>query len=488
MSDSLGKKTIAGIAWSSLEKFGGMALQFVTNIVMTRLLMPNDFGQIGVLEIFIAVSQTIMEGGFASALIQKKDADDRDFSTVFFFNLGFALILYVILFLSAPLIAAYFHTNTLKMLIRGQSLVIITAALSVVQISMLRKQLRFRRIASVNIIAYALAASAAVWAAMEGLGPWALVILTVGNSMMAAIIFWSFSSWRPSMIFSVLSLKRLFSFGGYMLSANVLQEIARNLQSVIIARRFSIVDMGLYTQSYKLDRISSYTLPSIIVQVIYPVYSTLQGDEARFASTLRQSVRYIAFLIFPLMAVLILAAHDIIYLLYGVKWIAAVPYFRILCVAGFFASLQNANFYAVAAKGKGKILFNWSIYKWSFLIAILCITMFFGMKAILWGMAVSALNIYLVNAVLAAKYSTYTLKRQLLDILQISIPTMIALAISSLTSPTFLFCKVDNFIPFQTLLISVPIYIATYAAIALLLKLEPAKEIKSKISRYLKKS
>ncbi|MBD5221872.1 MAG: lipopolysaccharide biosynthesis protein [Bacteroidales bacterium] len=471
---NLGKKTLTGILWSSLEKMGGMALQFGVNIVMTRLLLPEAFGTVGMLEIFIAVSQTLVEGGFASALIQKKDPSSTDYSSVFFCNLAISLLLYAILFFSAPFIAAFYRMPMLCGLLRVLALIIVTSALSIVQVNILKKKLSFRHIAFVNILSYALSAAAAITAAVSGLGAWAIVILMLGNSAVSTIIFWISARWRPSPVCSIKAIKDLFSFGGYFLGANILQEIAKNLQSIIIGRRFSATDMGLFTQAYKLDRISSYTLPSIIVQVLFPVYSSIQDDDDRFAETLRSSVRLVAFIIFPLMAALIMCASPLIRFLYTDTWLPAVPYFRILCVGGFFVCLQNVNFYAVAAQGKSRALFLWSFYKWSFLIVALVIAMFFGMKMILWAMTLSGFNIYLVNAALAGRFSRYSLISQIKDISLIALNTLAPLALAWWLS---------SLLSISTIL-SLPLFLALYLLLAFVFHSKPLSDCISIINRF----
>lgn len=478
MTDSLGKKTFTGMIWSTLERTGGMALQFLVNLILARLLCPDDFGAIGVLEIFIAVSQTILDSGFASALIQKKNPTQTDFSSVFYFNLFVSGLLYIIIFFSAPAIARYYHSPNLASLLRGLALIIITTALAIVQINVLKKRLDFRRIAAINISGYVIAAPIAIYAASQNAGPWALVILMVGNSALAAVIAWMISGWRPSLVFSLKSIRELFSFGGYMFGATILQEIARNLQGVIIGRRFSQADMGLYTQAYKLDRISSYVIPGIITQVLYPVFSNIKDDREYFGQTLRRSVRILSFLIFPLMAVLILDADEIIYMLYGNKWMDCVPYFQILCLGGLFASLQNINFYAVAAQGRSRQLFLWSIYKWGFLIAVLCGAMYISITAILWAMALSAFNIYMVNAALAGRLSPYRLSKQLLDILIALLPTSISFAIAYMVGRV-----VPDAVPYHNLIIATPVYLLVYLAIAIVTKNSALGEIKARLHR-----
>lgn len=396
-----------------------MAVQFVVNLILARLLMPEDFGYIGMLAIFIAVSQILIDGGFGAALIQKKEPTQTDYSTVFYWNLLFSIILYGLLFLCAPLIATFFHLPLLCRILRVMGVILIINALAIVQNNRLRKQLAFRAIALVNICSYLCATFFAVWSAYKGMGVWSLVIMQLLCSIFQNGLLWSIVRWHPSLQFSGASLKRLFGFGGYLLAANTLQVVCQNLQGFIIGRRFSASQMGFYSQAKKLDDVSSYALPNVIVQVIFPVFSQVQNNRSHLQELLGISVRLISALIFPLMMGLILVAEPLIVFLYGNKWLPSVPYFRILCIGGIFVCLQNINYYAVAAVGKSRVLFDWSFYKWGMLLILLLIGMNWGMYGLLWGMVLSSMNIYAVNALLARKFVGYAIRRQVLDLLPI---------------------------------------------------------------------
>lgn len=417
---SLGGKAFSGAIWASVDKFGTMALQFFVNLILARLLMPSDFGCIGMLAIFIVVSQTLIDGGFGSALIQRKDPTQVDYSTIFYWNVIFASILYLILYVSAPSIATFYKMPLLCDVLRVIGINLIINSFGIIQINRQRKQLEFRRIALINISSYLCSSSIAICMAYNEFGVWSLVASQILYSLFSVVLFWIVTKWTPDFCFSFDSLKKLFSFGGYLLFANILQEICKNLQGLIIGRRFSSVEMGLYSQAKKLDDVTSLTLPNIIVQVMFPVYSQIQNDLERTKEMLRMSVRIISFATFPLMMLLILIAEPLITFLYGHKWDAAVPYFQVLCVGGLFACLQNINYYAVAAQGKSRILFACSFYKWGMLLFLLLVGMHWGMFGILWGMVISSLNIYLVNAVLVAKYTSYTLWSQLKEIFPIA--------------------------------------------------------------------
>lgn len=473
--DSLGKKTSKGILWSSLEKFGTMALQFGVNLILTRLLLPEAFGLIGLLDIFLAVAQTLMDGGLASALIQKSNASEKDFSTVFFTNLSISILAYIILFLSAPLIARFYRLPQLVPIVRVLSLYIVSNALGIVQLTIIRKNLNFNRLAKINIFSYIIASVAAIIIAFSGGEAWSIVTLTLGYSVFVTLSAWMVSSWRPKLLFSTAALRNLFSFGGYFVGANILQEIARNLQGIIIGRRFSASYMGLYTQANKLDRITSYTVPNILVQVMYPVYSNIKDDDTRLRDMLGLNTRLIAGVLFPLFAILIIIAPSLIPFLFGDKWIGVIPYYQILCVGGFFVSLQNIYFYAVAAKGKSRVLFLWSFYKWGFLIAAICAGMFFGMDGILWAIALSGFNIYLVNALLTARYTEYKFHLQIADLLPLIL--LVATGLAGAKSA-------KAFLHLNDLLAAL-FFLIFYVAAAILLKLSVVGEIKTFIKRLL---
>ena len=421
MPESLGHKVINGTIWATIDRIGTMALQFIVNLILARLLMPEDFGYIGMLAIFISVSQTLVDGGFGSALIQKKEPTQTDYSTIFYWNLIFSVILYAILYISAPYVAYFFKLPLLGKILRVLGLTLIVNSFIIVQNNRLRKQLAFRRIAIINISSYIIAAIIAIWLAYKGFGVWSLVVLQIMYGVFQNCLLWGIVRWFPDLTFSFDSLKKLFGFGGYLLAANILQVICQNMQGIIIGRKFSAAQMGFYSQAKKLDDVSSNALPNIIVQVIYPVYSQFQNDKQKLQKLLGMSIRIISFFIFPLMLLLILIAEPLIVFLYGEKWLTCAPYFQVLCVGGIFVCLQNINYYAVAAVGKSDALFRWSFYKWGVLLAVLLVGSHWGMSGILWGMVLSSINIYVVNAALAFKHVGYTLSRQVRDFITVLI-------------------------------------------------------------------
>ena len=461
------RQVISGTFWATADRFISMAIQFLTNLVLARLLMPSDFGCIGMLAIFVAVSQIIIDGGFGSALIQKKTPTQVDYSTIFYVNLLFSISLYCILYFCAPFIASFYRMPILSDVLRIWGITLIISSLGIIQINRLRKRLAFKEIAIVNITSYFIAAAIAIVMAFKGFGVWSLVALQIFYNSISVLFYWIYTKWHPSFCFSLQSLRSLFGFGSYILFSNILQETCKNLQGLIIGRKFSSAEMGLYSQAKKLGDVVYYTLPNVVVQVMFPVYSQMQTDVNRLREVLSMNVRVISFITFPLMMLLIGIAAPLIEFLYGEKWNDSVPYFQLLCIGGLFVCLQNINYYAIAALGKSRILFYWSFYKWGMLLLFMLIGMHWGMYGLLCGIILSELNVYLVNAVLASKYVSYSLKRQLMDIFPLLAVSLMTFGLVYITVQ-----KWDFHFVFQILQ-----FVIFYLGLTLLFRLRVRKDI-----------
>lgn len=417
MAVESGTSTVKGVVWAAVDKCAVIFLQFVINLILARLLVPGDFGCIGMILIFVAVSQTLVDGGFGAALIQKIDASQRDYSTIFYWNLLFSLCLYLVVFAVAPSVAYFFRMPILENMLRVLGVVIIINSFALVHRTILRKTINFRVIAIVDILSYSISAAIAIYMAYMGFGAWSIVGMQLANAFISSLLFWLFSTWRPSFMFSFESLKLLFAYGGFLLVASMMQDICTHIQGVVIGRRFSATETGLYSQAKKMDEVASMTLPAIFCQVLFPLYSEKQNDLATLSDMLRRNTKMIAFIIFPLMMLLIIVAEPLLMLLYGNQWIDAVPYFQILCIGGFFSALYNLNYYAVAAVGSSRALFYWGCYKWGLLVVMLLIGASISMLGVLIAMVISNVNIYVTNALLAQRYVGYRLDRQIVDIL-----------------------------------------------------------------------
>lgn len=444
--------------WATVDRMSVMAMTFIVNMVMARLLTKEDFGLVGMVYVFTNITNVIIDGGFSSALIQKKNPTQTDYSTVFFWNIGLAAVLYAILFFTAPYISVFYNQPELTGVVRLLGLIVIANSVFVTQFAKLRLEFRFGTLAVINIGATLLGGLFGIYLATKGVGVYALVWSQVCIGALQCVGCFALGGWLPSLTFSKATMSKLFGFGGYMFAANLLQVVCNNVQYLIIGRRFAPAQLGLYTQAQKMDQIVSYHLPQIIVQVMFPLYSKLQDDKERLLQVLTMNMRVIAFVVFPIIALLMLLAEPVFSLLYGVKWIPAAPYFRVFCCGGFFAALQNINFYAVAARGHSRTLFRWSFYKWGALLAFMFVGMNFGMYGMLWALVASNLNIFLTNAVLASRLVGFRLRTQLRALLPVGALTAIVASLCWFMQSRLGFCE----------WLVIPIFLAVYFSVATL--------------------
>ena len=432
---SLKQRTIFGMLWSCLQKFGTMTIAFVSNVFLARLLTPSDYGCVGMLMIFIAVANTFIDGGFGSALIQKKRPTQEDYSTIFYWNFFLSIVLYGVLFFAAPYIAKFYKIPLLSSVLQVQGVVLVINALSIIQVNQLRKKLQFNKIAYVNIIASVLSVVITIILACFGWGVWSLVAQQLLYSLFNMILFWSISKWTPSFLFSKNSFQNLFGFGGFILLSNLLNTFCDNIHGVLIGKFFAPSIMGFYSQAKKLEEVASTSISSVVNQVAYPVLAESQNDNALMIRMLRKFITSLAFLVFPLMMLLILVAEPVIILIYSEKWMACVPYFQILCIAGIAICLQMINYQAVAAIGKSGVLFKWTVVKRSLgLIFNVSGLIVFGMYGLLFGGVLTAYTLYFINSYLVSKYVGYKIKTQLRDLLPIIITALVAFVITYLLS------------------------------------------------------
>ena len=360
------------------------------------------------------------------------DPKERTYTRRLFYNILLEfIVLYGILFFTAPFIADFYEISLLTPVLRVQGGVLILNALSIIQCNQLRKQLRFRSIASVNLTASLLSVVITIVLAWIGWGIWALVAQQLLFSLFNAILFWSFNKWVPSFLFSKKSFKELFGFGGFILLSSLINTFCDNIHGVLIGKFFSPAIMGLYTQARKLEEIASTSISSVVNQVAYPVLSEFQNDNLSMIRVLQRFITSLAFLVFPLMMLLILIAKPLIILLYSDKWVASVPYFQILCIAGMAICLQMINYNAVAAIGRSDILLKWTIIKRSLgLILNIGGLICFGMYGLLWGGVLTAYSLYFINSYLVSRYVGYRIKSQIKDLFPIIITVLLTFVIT----------------------------------------------------------
>ena len=317
---SLKHKTVSGMLWVGLQRFGTVIISFLSNIVLARLLTPADFGYIGMLMVFIAVSTSFVDGGFGSALIQKSKPTQEDYSTVFYWNIFLSIVLYTILYFCAPLIADFYKMDILTKILRVEGVILIINALTIVQFNKLRKAMQFKKIAYVNITAAIISVIVAIIYAYYGGGVWALVWQQIVLGIVSVIMLFIVMPWKPSLLFSMESFKGLFKFGSFILLSSIINTIANNISALIVGRFFSAGTLGYLSQAQKLENVASTSIASTVEQVTYPLLVEVKDNYARMAQVLRSFNLMLLACVLPAMVVIIIAAAPIIIFLFGEKW------------------------------------------------------------------------------------------------------------------------------------------------------------------------
>ena len=314
---SLKQKAAAGMVWTSIQKFAGMGISFISGIILARLLTPYDYGCIGMLSIFMVLAETIIDGGFGSALIQKKKPTQIDYSTIFYWNIGMSIVMYAVLFVSAPAIARFYDIPLLTSVLRVQGLVVFIYAFNIIQQNQLRKKLNFKLLSIVTITTSLVSLGVTIFMAYKGFGVWALVAQNLITAAIPALVFWFYVKWRPIWAFSWASFKELFSFGFYMFLTNILNKFSQQLQGLLIGKYYNPVTMGYYSKAHSTEKIASHSISQVMSQVTYPLYSEAQDDKKQLANIIRRLTMTLSYLTFPMMFVLLLCAKPIFILLYS---------------------------------------------------------------------------------------------------------------------------------------------------------------------------
>lgn len=417
MHQGLRQKAVKGVVWTALQRYSTMFIQFISGIILARLLTPYDYGCIGMLMIFMLLAESMIDGGFGSALIQKKNPTQTDYSTIFFWNMGLSVVLYAVLFLTAPLIARFYGIAQLSEILRVQGLVLFVYAFNIVQRNLLQKKLNFKVLSIVTIITSVTALTITIIMAYQGYGVWALVAQNMLTAAIPAIVFWFYVKWRPKWVFSWQSLRELFGFGFYMFLTHILNQFGQQIQGLLIGRFYNASTMGYYSKANSTERLASTSISKVMTQVTYPLYAAVQDDKAMLGNIIKKITLTVSYVTFPLMFILLLCAKPLFILLYSERWVDSVPYFQVLCIAGLAYSLQSINYQSVAAIGKSRTMFIWTFVKRAvgilFVVAGLLLA---GMKGLLVGMVLNTWFSYAVNIGLVSKYIGYKCWKQLLDI------------------------------------------------------------------------
>lgn len=414
-----------GILWSALDKFAGQFGQFIIGIILARLLLPEDFGLIGMLIVFLAFSKSFVDSGMGAGLIQKKDRTEVDFSTVFVFNLIVSVSVYIILFFSAPYIADFYGKPELINLTRVLCLIIVINSFAVVQRARLNINIDFKTFAKVNVASVFLGGLMGVIFAYLDYGVWALVIQHLSGAMVTVILLWHFSRWKPSVKFSTESFKKLFGFGSKLLLASLYAQAFRNVYDISIGKFYSASQLGYYTRAIGFAELSSGTITNILQQVTFPILASLQDDKIRMVSVYSRLIRMSSFFIFPVMTLLAILADPIIILLLGEKWRPVIVLLQWMCFARIFYPISSMNVNILNASGRSDLFLKIDLSKLPILVISLLITIPLGIEAIMIGHVVTSFLSFFINAYMPGKLFGYGAKSQIRDMFPVLICTLV---------------------------------------------------------------
>lgn len=411
------RKTINGMVWTVTERLSLQAVHMLISIVLARLLEPSEFGLVGMLAIFTSVAQSLLDSGFGSALIQKKNATQTDATSIFYFNLFVGILLAGILSLAAPLIADFYQQPTLIPLTRALSLSMVINAFGLVQLSLMNKNLEFKRHFSVSISAVILSGVAGIVAALSGLGVWSLVIQTLSHSLVRSILLWIFNKWRPTQHFSFSALKSMYSFGSKLLVAGLIETTFKNIYQTFIGKEYSATDLGYYSRASTIEQAATVATSMSLGRVIFPAFSPYQDDHKVLKQVFRKTIRLSMFLHIPLMMGLIAVADPLFRFLLTDKWGDSIPYFQLLCVVGLLYPIQVQNYNLFRIKGRSDLHLKLEIVKYMITAIAIALTYKSGITALLLGQIATAVISNSLNSFFVGKLIDYRLFEQLRDLI-----------------------------------------------------------------------
>lgn len=475
MADDLKSATVKGVWWSLLERYATQGVSFIITLVMANILSPDEYGLIGMLAIFISLSQVFIDGGFANALIQKNKRTDTDFSTVFWINLGIGLLCYILLFIFAPAIASFFKQDILKPITRIYSINLILNSLCAVNKVKLTIDINFKTQLKISLSAAIISGIAGIICAFQGYGVWAIVVQLNVSAVVTTILSFVYVRWKPALVFSKDSFKSLFGYGSKLLVAQTINTLYVNIYNVAIGKRYSKSQLGLYTRARQFGEIISTNLTSVMTRVLYPVLSRVQDNDKQLIGAYRKFISMVAFILFPCALGLCGIARPMVVALITEKWVGCVPLLQILTFAYLCDGITIINLNLLYVKGKSNIVLRLEIIKKSIAVCFLLIAIRFGVKAICLSLVLYSFIALIINTRNTKKILNYGFLSQMRDLFPYFICALVIMAIA-----LGLDYILDN--NWVVLALSLTICPVTYFLLCYLFKLNALKEMASIIS------
>lgn len=462
------KKVTGALFWKTLERFGVNGVQFVLQIVLARLLTPEHYGILSMMVIFTTLARVFVQRGFSTALVQNKDVTEEDYSSVLWVSLGIAGVLYLILFITSPLIGQFFGVPEIKSYLRVLALMLFPGALNSIQIAKLSRELNFKKIFTGNIVGIVVSGIIGIVCAYLGWGVWALVIYTLLNVLIACITMRFVVNLRIRFVCNMARVRVLFSYGWKILVSSLIETLYQDIRSLAVGKKYSAGDLGYYDRGKQFPQFITSTINTAIQSVMLPVLSKKQDESAEMKKMMRLSISISSYLIIPMMAGLAGVATPLVTVLLGEKWLPCVPYLMIYCFTMAFIPIHTCNLQAINAMGRSDIYLKLEVIKKIYGIAALIIALVFFNSPIaiaMTGMITTFISFF-VNAYPNKKYLGYTYTEQIYDILPSLLCSLtmwgIVMAAGMLHLPDILL-----------LLVQIVVGVFVYVALSALLKLKP---------------
>ena len=474
------KKIISSLVYKFIERLGVKGLGLVISIVLARLLAPEEFGQIAIMNVFINLSQVIVDSGFTTALIQRKDITERDYSTVFFINLGLAFVCYLMLQIAAPWISGYYEQDITKPL-QIYAVTVFFNAFNALQLARMQKQMEFRKVMICSLIATVISGLAGVAAAYCQFGLWALVIYNILNNAIICITAAFAEKWLPKFEFSLHRAKILFSYGWKMFISAVLCSLYADIRSLVIGKKFSGNDLAYYNRGQQFPQVISHTLDSAIQSVMFPTMAAVQDEKKKLAGMLRSAETMGAYVILPVMFGLAAVSEPVVQLLLTDKWLPCVPYMQWLCIANAAVPMISSNLIAIKASGRSDIYMRLEMIRRVVMLVILMTTVvvFRSVEVIAISFCISNWLDAVISMVPAKKLVGYGIRAQFADLWKI------------ILSSTAMFAAVlaMNLLPWHSgllLVLQIVVGISLYLAMGFICNVEAQNTLINLIVKILK--
>ena len=474
------KTTVKNFIWRFAERCGAQGVSFIVSIVLARLLEPSVYGTIALVTVFTTILQVFVDSGLGTALIQKKDADDLDFSSVFYFNFTVCLILYLGMFISAPYIAKFYGDETLVPVIRVISLTLVISGVKNIQQAYVSRNMLFKRFFFSTIGGTIASAFVGIFMAYIGMGVWALVAQQLSNATIDTIILWVTVKWKPKRMFSWKRLKELLSYGWKLLVSALLETVYNNLRNLVIGKLYSSADLAYYNQGDKFPKLIVTNINTSIDSVLLPTMASSQDDSARVKNMTRRAIKTSTYIMAPLMIGLAFCSNTIVELVLTEKWLPCVPFLQIFCITYMFQPVHTANLNAIKAMGKGDIFLKLEIIKKIVGMSLLLSTMWFGVMAMAYSLLVSCVLSQIINSWPNKRLLGYGYLEQLRDFM----PGVILAVVMGICVYFIGYINLPNII---VLIIQVIVGATIYIVMSIVFKLESFLYLWNMVKTYLKK-